>query len=717
MKKSISPRSLNTDDNKLVLGPQESTFSLNIDAEGFGEDESGVVKHVRGNAPSSLSDEAVVLPFGENKVLGSISDDQLNVVYFFVYNSEGQHSIVAYSSTENTYRTVFVSPALDFKEGSFVKADIVRLRRTPEDQELIVEPPVPPATFTPVEVRFMVGIDFSVWGEKNGYTSFDSAPSSVENTQIIFQPQNGLRLYESSDQLVEGTESIGSYQDIFRGGFNEFDGWVKYATFKLYVHPDDLQNASKFLKYKIANNLGGPSVTSQDVFRTITNATIIQASDSSAQGSILGKPCYGFEKEIGDMLVDDIFSVSFSPLRSHMNASTDSGRLLDRKLSFKASCNYSETPEWESALISALNDYESGPFTVGSAGSRSHPAERMDNGGFGPGVGPGGGGVELVEITYCNNANWQTIGADYPSISEAVAASFDYNPQFYQVEIVNLCPVVGTSTTLEPTMWIYNTKNQSYEGVSSETEVTLDLDLFTIPSNYSFTGNFNVSSCGTMRTQTGFVFGGPGGSGVTEVPLQEVPTSLGLYWSPQESQPSNGYNFGDRISYILTEDVAVDLDGGELFQDTRFRMFEVSVNLGDDKPTIYAGGAVIDEPAGVIWNDSGSGQPNSPTNLCFGAHIPCGAIVEDGIEPGRRTVLTDTGEEVIESLAPTESTPSTGGDTPAPPSTTTTTTTSVSSTTPTRDITQRDASITRDITDQVTDKNSISKEKTKTSKK
>ena len=258
MKKSISPRSLNTDDNKLALGPQESTFSLNIDAEGFGEDEAGVVKHVRGNSATSRSDEAVVLPFGENKILGSISDDQLNVVYFFVHNSEGQHSVVAYSSTTNTYRTVFVSSALDFSEDSFVKADIVRLRRTPEDQELIVEPPVPPATFDPVELSFFVGIDFSVWGEKNGYRSSDPAPAILNSTEVIFTPQNGLRLYDGPGSITDETTPIDFVQDEFKSVVQQFDGWVRYGTFRVFVHPEDLQNASKFLKYRIANTLGGP---------------------------------------------------------------------------------------------------------------------------------------------------------------------------------------------------------------------------------------------------------------------------------------------------------------------------------------------------------------------------------------------------------------------------------------------------------------------------
>lgn len=713
MKKSISPRSLNTDDNKLALGPQESTFSLNIDAEGFGEDEAGVVKHVRGNLPTSRSDEGVVLPFGDNKILGSISDDQLNVVYFFVHNSEGQHSVLAYSSTTNTYRTVFVSPALDFSEDSFVKADIVRLRRTPEDQELIVEPPVPPATFTPVELRFFVGIDFSVWGEKNGYKSSDPAPAIIGATQVIFTPQNGLRLYDGGGIITEDTPTIGNFQEEFKDNVTQFDGWVKYGTFVLHVHPEDIQNASKFLKYRIANSLGGPAPTASDVFRTISNSTMIQASDTSANGLQLGRPCYGFNKPIEEILVDDIFATSFSPLKSLMNSSTSSGLLLDRKLNFKASCNYSETPEWGSALIAAVNDYEGGPFTSGSQGERSHPAERMDNGGEGPGVGPGGGGggLELVTITYCTNENWQTIGAAYPSISEAVAAAFTYDPQEYIVTIENLCPVSGTSTTFEPTMWIYDSRSTEYESFPSENAVVFDVDLQTIPSNYSFTGKFNLSSCGTMRTQSGFIFGGPGGASTTEIPPTFVPSPLGLYWAPQNGQGTNGYEFGDRISDISTGDAPnLDLDGGELQQDTRFRSFEVSVNPGDGQVSIFNGGQALDL-AGVVWYESaaGSGQPTSSTNLCYGTHSACGLNLILENDP-RRIDLTVTGDEVETSEGPA----TTGGETPSVDTTTDTTTTTTTTTT-TRDVTQRDSTLTRDIPDKLSD-TSISKEKTKTAK-
>ena len=207
MKKSVSPRSLNTDDNKLSLGPDESKFSLNIDAEGFGEDEAGVVKHVRGNSSASFSDESMQLPIGDNKVIGSVADEQLNVVYFFVHNSNDQHSIVAYSSKTNTYRTVFISSELDFNADNFVKADIVRLRRVPDDIPLNVIPPEPPQTVTPVALKFFVEIDLSPWGEAQGYKSTAYAPATTSSLQVRFAAEGGTRIYDGPEIVYEDTIS------------------------------------------------------------------------------------------------------------------------------------------------------------------------------------------------------------------------------------------------------------------------------------------------------------------------------------------------------------------------------------------------------------------------------------------------------------------------------------------------------------------------------
>ena len=643
MKKSVSPRSLNTDDNKLLLKPTESKFSLNIDAEGFGEDESGVVKHVRGNAPASFSDEAMVLPVGNNKVLGSISDDQLNVVYFFVYNDQSHHSVVAYNSRTNTYRIVLQSPALEFKEDSFVKADIVRLRRVAEDQPLTYEPPEPPEIFNPVEVKFRVSIDLSVWGEMYGYKSEAPAPASTSILPVQFIAQGGLRMYSSADVITENSLSVPTVTKELKAGDDEYDGWLKNGTVTLYVHPDDLQNAACFLQYKVATNLQGP--VGEDVLRTISYTSILGGASAGAEGLHLGSPCYGYEKNINEMMVSDL-PIGGLEL-SIMQSITDTGRLLDRKLTFKTGCDYSNTDVWEAALLSALNDYSGGPLEAG----RSYPTAKMDNGGLpgeGLGGGDGGGEEEIVVITYCDSlTEAQAVGAAFGSLAEAVSAWYDAVAAGYTATITNLCQDLGvgngTSTNLTPTVIVYDSLSTQITEVESLTPVQFDPYLQTIPNDYDFVAPFFPSSCGTMRRQTSFVFR------LEPEQVETIPTSmtsaLNVYYSGDIS--GIGYEQGDVMADLTTAVIDQDFDGGEVFQSTRMRTFELSTISSFEGPSLYESTAAIAHPP-VVYKLVTSPYPII-TFLCWGTNDQCQAL--EGLpaipDPTKPEVNGDDGGDVV----------------------------------------------------------------------
>lgn len=664
MKKSVSPRSLNTDDNKLLLKPTESKFSLNIDSEGFGEDESGVVKHVRGNAPASFSDDSMVLPSGANKVIGSISDDQLNVVYFFVYNDQSQHSVVAYNSRTNTYRIVFQSPALEFKEDGFVKADIVRLRRVSEDQPLTYEPPDPPETFTPVEVKFRVSIDLSVWGEMYGYTSQSLAPANTSILPVQFIAQGGLRMYSSGEAITDESISVPTITKELKSGDDEYNGWLKNGTVTLFVHPEDLQNPACFMQYKIATNLGGP--VSQDILRTISYASLLGAASSGPEGLQLGSPCYGYNKSINEMMVSDL-PISGIEL-SIMQSQTTTGRLLDRKLSFKTGCNYSQTDVWESTLLSLINEYSG---FLGESG-RSYPTAKMDNGGdpgAGLGDGDGGGGTEIVVITYCNSlTEAQTVGAAYGSLAEAVAAWQAETAAGNIATITNLCQNLGggngVSTNLTPAVIVYDSLSQEVLEVESQTAVQFDVDLQTIPSNYNFVAPFYPSSCGTMRRQTNFIFRLDPDQ--VESMGTNVPTTLDVYWGSLFS--ASGYEYGDTMSNIYTTVVDQDFDGGSMFESTRMRTFEISMKSSFEGPSLYAGTTAIQYPPVIFQPLGGNINPNI-TFLCWSNHQPCSSTsvlppVPDPTKPdfngddGGDVVVGDSGGGgvVITSVAQTDPT-------------------------------------------------------------
>ena len=125
----ITPRKLNADTDDRSLSADEMKKAINIAVDSDSDGDGGVVKFSDGNTAILPSDALAGVDNGMNTVIGSVSDEELGVVYFFVHNSEGNHGVYAYSSKTNTYRKIFSSSTLDFDQNGFVKGDIVRIKR------------------------------------------------------------------------------------------------------------------------------------------------------------------------------------------------------------------------------------------------------------------------------------------------------------------------------------------------------------------------------------------------------------------------------------------------------------------------------------------------------------------------------------------------------------------------------------------------------------
>jgi len=128
----ITPRKLNVDTDERSLSSDEMKNALNLVVSADAEGDGGVVKFSDGNLPISSSDPLSGMNAGENTVVGSVTDEELGVVYFFVHNDQGNHGIYAYSEKTNTYRKIFSDVSLDFDKDGFVKGDVVRVKRNPE---------------------------------------------------------------------------------------------------------------------------------------------------------------------------------------------------------------------------------------------------------------------------------------------------------------------------------------------------------------------------------------------------------------------------------------------------------------------------------------------------------------------------------------------------------------------------------------------------------
>lgn len=132
MKSKITPRQLNKSLDERLLKPTDLIDALNVAIRTNEDGQGGVVKNAEANtAVDFLGSDANAFP-GSNYVIGSVSDDEVGVVYLFVYNSNSKHSIWAYSTESKSYRLIFTSSLLNFPKNGFVSADFVKIKKVVE---------------------------------------------------------------------------------------------------------------------------------------------------------------------------------------------------------------------------------------------------------------------------------------------------------------------------------------------------------------------------------------------------------------------------------------------------------------------------------------------------------------------------------------------------------------------------------------------------------
>ena len=83
----------NTDVALELLPKGDYLYALNIVTHSSGEGGIGIVKNIKGNSKISF-----VLPAGDNKCIGTASDEEDKKFYFFIYNSEKYHGIYQYNA-------------------------------------------------------------------------------------------------------------------------------------------------------------------------------------------------------------------------------------------------------------------------------------------------------------------------------------------------------------------------------------------------------------------------------------------------------------------------------------------------------------------------------------------------------------------------------------------------------------------------------------------
>ena len=122
----LIPQYLNKDEDARLVKSYEMIDALNVRVSNDDAGNQGIVKNVQGTTAIQPRRPSETIPAsGTNRVIGAVSSEAGKVIYFFLYNSAGNHGIYAYSSITDTYQKVYSDSVLKFNQTSYVDADVV----------------------------------------------------------------------------------------------------------------------------------------------------------------------------------------------------------------------------------------------------------------------------------------------------------------------------------------------------------------------------------------------------------------------------------------------------------------------------------------------------------------------------------------------------------------------------------------------------------------
>ena len=102
------------DDSDFPIGDYLSMRNLILPSEG--QSSNGNRENMKGNTLAT----GQVLPTGTNKCIGAYEDRENNLVHYFIWNSNNQHTIYKYNPSDGTHTILVQGANLDFDQNSFI---------------------------------------------------------------------------------------------------------------------------------------------------------------------------------------------------------------------------------------------------------------------------------------------------------------------------------------------------------------------------------------------------------------------------------------------------------------------------------------------------------------------------------------------------------------------------------------------------------------------
>ena len=114
--KSFFSGGLDRDTDERLIQPDSYRYALNIRNISSESSDVGAIENLKGNVQVSFT-----LPSGDNKTIGTVEDPVDSSLFYFVWNSEGNHSILEYNSKVNSVTKILQNKGLRFIKNQLIQ--------------------------------------------------------------------------------------------------------------------------------------------------------------------------------------------------------------------------------------------------------------------------------------------------------------------------------------------------------------------------------------------------------------------------------------------------------------------------------------------------------------------------------------------------------------------------------------------------------------------
>lgn len=217
----LTPRQLNKDEDYLLVKSTEMVDALNVRTSEDDDGNRGVLKNIKGNTEISLSG-ANTLPSGTNRIIGTCSFNQKDLIFYFIWNSNGDHTIYQIDTSGSAVK-VITGSFLEFNKTYIINSNAI------EDANKDILLYWSDGVNEPKKINISKCIDSNIT-----YPAGANNDEKLLEITVAKQPPNSPISYEyrtdntvNSNSVYEQTFQF-AYQYIYRDG--EISALSPYST-------------------------------------------------------------------------------------------------------------------------------------------------------------------------------------------------------------------------------------------------------------------------------------------------------------------------------------------------------------------------------------------------------------------------------------------------------------------------------------------------------